>query len=736
MRFISFVICFLFWVVVAFGQTNIQTNSVAWLKRKLVASQDNTERIEVLTALAKALLHDNPKEALKYSAESIAIQEDSTITKQNILVYLTHVTVLEKNDQTEKVAKNYKKIATYYEKQQDVKQQTEFLIKAGQTYQQLGDFDKALECYYACATAEQQADEIFGQIEAANLAGGILRIQRKTPEAFTVFFDNLRQAIKLNKNTADSHPEKKQTLLLLAENYNFIGVTHYLQNNFDSALFYYNKCYSLRVDAKDSIAIAKSLNNIGLIYRKKNSYSQALRYFTDASNILLAKQDSTLAIAALDNVGFTYSLMGENEKALYYLNSSLALAFRKKAATRILEGYESLVTHYVKVGDYKSAYQYENKINALKDSLFNENSSKQTAAMQALYETEQHKQSIATHKLASQNKTNVIYLSVAAFILTFIAAIIFYSRFRLKKKSNELLQEQYNEINQQKEELDSQRGYIEEQNKVLTKQHTDIVSSINYARRIQQAALPPMEDIRKAFTNSFVLFLPKDVVSGDFYWFAEEKDEKTDNIYQIIAAVDCTGHGVPGAFMSLIGNTLLDEIVHISNVFSPDLILAELDKRIRKMLKQYDDSSQKDGMDLSICSYNKTLHLLDFAGAMNPLLAIIDGEAHLYKGNRFPIGGTYLDSDIKVFTKHRLDLNQAQGKAIFYLFSDGFQDQFGGKQKRKFMLKNFRTLLFHIHQQSFNYQKEILENTLKQWQEEGHEQQIDDVLVIGFEIKK
>jgi serine phosphatase RsbU (regulator of sigma subunit) len=716
-------------------QTFAQTDTLAWLKRELVASQNNTQRAEVLIRLAKASLNKNPKEALKYTAESILLQDDSTVTQKNIALYLFHLQVLEKNNQTEKIAKNSLKIASYYATQKNITEQTNFLIKAGQTYQQLGEFNKAIECYYDCVKAAQNAKDMIKQLEAANLAGGILRIQRKNKEAFEVFFQNLEIAKKLNDNTPNKHKDKKQITLLLAENYNFIGTTHYLQDNLDSALYYYEESYPLRVEARDSVAMAKSMNNLGLIYRKKAQYKEALQYFINASNILLSKKDSTLAIAALDNVGITYSLIGNNEKALEYLQNSLSIALRKKATTRVLEGYESLVKHYVQVKNYEKAYEYESKASKLKDSLFNENSAKQTASMQALYETEQHKQAITMHKMESDNKTNVIYLSLAAFLLTLIAATVFYSRFRLKQKSNDLLQQQYNEINQQKEELESQRSYIDEQNKTLTKQHGDIVSSINYAKRIQNAALPPLEDIRKAFPNSFILFLPKDVVSGDFYWFAEEKNEKTGELYQIIAAVDCTGHGVPGAFMSLIGNTLLDEIVHISNIFSPELILAELDKRIRKMLRQYDDSSQKDGMDLAICSYNKTQNMLCFAGAMNPLLVIADGEPTLYKGDRFPIGGTYSDADIKAFTKHCINLKNIKNRAIFYLFSDGFQDQFGGKDNRKFMLKNFRNLLFDIHQQPFHQQKILLENSFKEWKDAGYESQIDDILVIGFEIK-
>jgi hypothetical protein len=186
--------------------------------------------------------------------------------------------------------------------------------------------------------------------------------------------------------------------------------------------------------------------------------------------------------------------------------------------------------------------------------------------------------------------------------------------------------------------------------------------------------------------------------------------------------------------MSLIGNNLLDEIVHIFNILSPELILLELDKGVRKLLKQHEETAQKDGMDLMICCFNSTENILSFSGAMNSLLAIVDNEATMYKGDRFPIGGTYLEIESKKFTKHTINLSQYKEKSYFYLFTDGFQDQFGGKERKKFMLKNFKNLLINIHSESFETQKQTLKTTIEEWREAGNEQQIDDILVIGFSL--
>ncbi len=729
MRFLILLLLFFLTYVQVFAQRD----SLLVLKDELQGTKNNTERIAMLCRLAALSLENQPVSTMKYASEAIALQEDTVVTKNTIEAYLLLQDAFKKLDNTEKLAENSLKLANFYRNINNINKQVAYLSLAGETYQQIGKFDKAIKTFYARADAEAQRNSLVGHLESINAVGGLLRIERKFADAYKLFFENLQQAQKLNETTPANDPNKKRILLMLAENYNLIGAAHYWQTHLDSALIYFQKTYPLRSEAKDSIAMAKSMNNIALIYRKKGDYKKSLNYLTDAIRILIAK-DSAMAVPSISNLGLTYSLMGDNENALKYLNLSLELGIRKNVTTRVLESYEGLVAHYIRLKNYQKVYEYQLKVEQLKDSLFNENSAKQTAAMNALYETDKHKQDVQIHKLESKNKTNGIYFILAIVISLLIAVLILYNRFMLKKRSNDLLQQQYQEINQQKEELDTQRNYIEDQNKILTKQHTDIISSITYAKRIQSATLPPIEEIKKAFPNSFVLFKPKSVVSGDFYWFAQETDDKTGDLHQIIAAVDCTGHGVPGAFMSLIGNTLLDEIVHISQTLSPELILAELDKRIRKLLKQQEDSSQKDGMDLVICDYNKTQNCLDFAGAMNPLLAIIDNEVTLYKGDRFAIGGAGIMENAKKFTKQRITLNQIKSKAIFYLFSDGFQDQFGGKESKKFMLKNLKNLLFDIHNKPFTEQKTILDNTIITWQETGNEEQIDDILVIGFEI--
>jgi phosphoserine phosphatase RsbU/P len=272
------------------------------------------------------------------------------------------------------------------------------------------------------------------------------------------------------------------------------------------------------------------------------------------------------------------------------------------------------------------------------------------------------------------------------------------------------------EVVKQKEEIERQRDEIAEHQKSIT-------DSIKYAKRIQTAILPPDDYISKNLPDSFILYQPKDIVSGDFYWMNTHKDDV------FIAAVDCTGHGVPGAFMSIVGNNQLNHAVNVQGAQNPAQILNELNLGVTNTLRQKKVKySVKDGMDIALCAINTKDKKIQFAGAYNPLYLIRDGEFQKIKGDKFPIGA-FLGEDLQKFTNHEFELKKGD---IFYIFSDGYADQFGGPDGRKFMYKPFRELLMKIHKEPMERQKEILYETLTQWR--GDEVQVDDIIVIGIRI--
>ncbi|OIP00872.1 MAG: hypothetical protein AUJ98_06230 [Bacteroidetes bacterium CG2_30_33_31] len=262
-------------------------------------------------------------------------------------------------------------------------------------------------------------------------------------------------------------------------------------------------------------------------------------------------------------------------------------------------------------------------------------------------------------------------------------------------------------------EISQQKEIIEERNK-------DITASINYAKRIQRASLPNIHTIQSELQNSFILFKPKDIVSGDFYWYSKLGDKI------IIAAIDCTGHGVPGAFMSLIGMNILSSIVNESKITESNLILEEMHKRIQISLRQ-SETENNDGMDVALCVIDKNNNTLEFSGAHNPLIYICNDDLYAIKGDKKGIGGIYNYQE--KFSKHTIKIESPMS---FYIFSDGYQDQFGGEKDRKFMIKNMKQMFIDNSNLSMAEQKQIYEQTMQKWLKPTH--QVDDILLIGFNL--
>lgn len=308
------------------------------------------------------------------------------------------------------------------------------------------------------------------------------------------------------------------------------------------------------------------------------------------------------------------------------------------------------------------------------------------------------------------------YRTIWAYIVYFLAAaaaiwaIVFLSMQRLRRQ-NEMLERI---VEERTAEIKLQKQKIEEINE-------DMMDSITYAKRIQEAMLPLKSIINEALPLNFILFKPRDIVSGDFYWFTE-RDNKT-----FIAAVDCTGHGVPGAFMSMIGSEILHTIIN-NGIYEADEILNQKNNYVRQALKQ-EQTENQDGMDMALCVIDKTHKTVEFAGAKNPLIYIQDGELYQIKGDKQSIGG-YQYGQKKHFAKHVIEFKQG---TTFYIFTDGYQDQFGGPKNRKFMVKRMKEMLMENHNKPMALQHQILDKAIEDWKKDTH--QTDDILVIGFKIE-
>ncbi len=304
------------------------------------------------------------------------------------------------------------------------------------------------------------------------------------------------------------------------------------------------------------------------------------------------------------------------------------------------------------------------------------------------------KRVITLQKKEISTQKQLLFLAIASVLLLSLLLFLIY-RFNKEKKKTYIL--------------------LKEKNKKIT-------DSINYALRIQESVLPSDSEIKKQLPKSFIYFQPRDTVSGDFYWLSTVKDKI------IIACVDCTGHGVPGAFMSLIGNTLLNEIVNEKEIIDPSLILKRLHLEIVKSLHQDSDRVQsKDGMEMSLCVIDTKANVIEYAGAMNPLYVIKNNSVIVVKPDMKGIGGDTSNGGDVEFTTQKISI---QNNMSIYMFTDGYMDQFGGLENKKFNISNFKKLLLEIQSMDMNKQKERVEKTIQEWK--GDYKQIDDILVIGI----
>ncbi|MBI4947807.1 MAG: SpoIIE family protein phosphatase [Bacteroidetes bacterium] len=306
---------------------------------------------------------------------------------------------------------------------------------------------------------------------------------------------------------------------------------------------------------------------------------------------------------------------------------------------------------------------------------------------------------IQVQKSELSHKKRELYITIAGMLLLSISSLVLYIYYRDKKRTNQILETQ----------------------------NRNILDSITYAKRIQQSILIDEEEIKKVLPDFFVYYQPKDIVSGDFYWFSNLDDKL------VVAVVDCTGHGVPGAFMSLVANTILNQIVNEKHITDPALILSHLHKGVTNALHQEKiNSISNDGMDMALCVINKGKNKIMYAGAINPLYIVHNNEVNVVKADMQSIGGrrrrTATEHERK-FTNHTVAIKEGMS---FYMSSDGYADQFGGESRKKIGTEKFKQLLLDIGTQDMSRQKDIIQQTMKEWRS-GY-RQIDDMLVMGFKI--
>ncbi len=581
----------------------------------------------------------------------------------------------------------------------------------------------------------------------------------------------------------------------LGRAYNAMVIIYNRQGNRDNEKFYLQKLTNIFEQERDSFSLRYALHNLGYLNYSMGQFDTALVVLTKALDLFKKSSHPhsyQSYFVCLGNMGLVHSRLSETQTAEKYLLTAIdtltRLSVEKEAIAEFMIEYADIlrqkgeveqaisyasgalkmtgIPNYIRdasallarlyedSGRFDSAYYYQSIFIAANDSIKDIESVQRMANALTEYEVGRKQAEVEALK-KKKLINNLVSIGLGIILLLAIALITLYytnlkrsreltraleeRRILLEKQSSEL-KEKNEEIIRANEELtvlneaiSSQNTQIMEANEELTvlneainEQKNEILDSITYAKRIQAAMLPPEQYFHEILNEVFILFKPRDIVSGDFYWI------KQVNQYVILAAADCTGHGVPGAFMSLLGISYLNEIVQRREITQANQVLNELRKQIINSLRQHGEAEEaKDGIDMALCVIDGKNNTLQYSGANNPLYLIRDqnGTPELmeFKADRMPLG--YFQGRFKSFTNNDIRLEYGD---VFYLFSDGFMDQKGGRDNRKFMSRKFKELLLKIHQEPMHEQKNFLDKTITEWM--GDTFQIDDILVIGVRV--
>lgn len=616
----------------------------------------------------------------------------------------------------------YSEALIYAESCLDYYLENDSIIEAIRTYSNIGgiyyfikDYETSIDYYikgFELAEQDKRSEDIL--MLSNNIAYLLLDVHK-----YSEAIGYLNKCID-NFQTVDS--------LWMEEIYLDMGKAFLKLNNTDSAKVSVLKSIDLSSKLNDTLYITKGLNLLGEIkienYKLQPSdtlYNQAINHF----KLSIKNNDNTYK----DEMSNSY--LGMGRLALLINDHKLAVLHLNKAIN-LFDNYEInkyLSKAYHNIGNNSKAYFYINEYHRLNDSIQESIKAELLNDKLSQYEFDKQVQEIRFkqkekdliyEKEQQQDKLLKRFMMLVLLIITIFSIQVLRSFLR-KKKDNALLVEQKEEITSQRDEIEAQRDSIFEQKNEIEKVHEEVEASINYAERIQRSILPDEALLKNDLSDHFIFFKPRDIVSGDFYWFKKVRN------YLVITAADCTGHGVPGAFMSMLGVSFLNEIVSKSKFDSSDLILNRLRDKIKNALKQKGEIGEnKDGMDMALCVINLETKELQFSGAYNPLYIIRNGEMIQIKADRQPIA-VYLAE--KPFT---LNTHQLEDGDCLYMFSDGFPDQFGGEKERKFMTKRFKQMLVDNHLLPFEEQKNILDKTFTDWKN-GYDQ-MDDVIVIGLKV--
>lgn len=657
--YLNLILLFLLVPVLGMGTDSNVANKIDSLNYLIKTATDKSEQINLLNNLA-------------YSYYSSAQYEESIISLNKALA------ISKETKNKNGIAKSAGNLAN--------------------TYNALGNYGKAIKLYFFSLKVYEEIGDSLGMARGFTSIGNIYDEQGLSYES-----------LKKHQEALSIFNRLKDSLNIAATLGNIGTVYAESYKNYDKALAYNKQALSIYKKLNNQEEIARLLNQIGTNYYNTNAYDKALELHEKSLSIREKIVDKSGVTSSLMNLAELYLKKHNLNQALTYAKKSLEMSQEIDALLYIKESSRILSEVYRAMGNSTEELKYYKLYSETKDSLFNQNTATQVVKMSAIYESEKKEKEIellnkdkekqtALSLAETKRKNTIIFSIIGGLILVTLFSIFLFNRFRTTRK---------------------QKNIIEEQKEVVEEKQKEITDSITYAKRIQEAILPPESIIKKLLPNSFFLYKPKDIVSGDFYWL-EQKNTKV-----LFAAVDCTGHGVPGAFVSIVGHNGLTRAVNEFSLTEPAQILNKLNELVEETLRQK-DNEVRDGMDISLCSIDFLNNQLQYAGANNPLYLVRNNEIIITKADKQPIGGT---GENKTFTNHSFEISK--GDSI-YIFSDGFADQFGGSKGKKYGYAQFRKFLLSIQNYSMSEQLNLMNVEFNNWK--GELEQLDDICLIGVKI--
>jgi serine phosphatase RsbU (regulator of sigma subunit) len=612
------------------------------------------------------------------------------------------------------------------EKLKDKRAMGNVLCNIGNIFMEMGNYADAVDYYTrSMKLAEETGNK---NLVAANLAN--ISIICFSQGDYKKAMEYNAKNLKINEELGDKYS--------LSYSYRNIGKIHEVKHEYLKAIHAFTKAYKFSEEVNDENGMGYCLNYLGTVYHAMKEYDRAEEYFR-RSLVRAEKHKDTYSISEnLNHIGNCYFEKRNFQKALEFCNKAYDVASKTELVLLKRDAALSLYKIYKSIGKTAEALEMHEAYISIKDTLLSEDNRKGVLKKEIQYKYDKQalsdslsfiqKQELyeIEHKAQLNDEKNQRYFLYGGLIFAIILGGVSFRGYQQKKRVNQI-------ISFQKKQVELQKDIVEEKQK-------EIIDSISYAKRIQDAILPPPEIIKKHLPDSFVIYKPKDIVAGDFYWMevvskepgdrSPEKKQEGDSGFIFIAAADCTGHGVPGAMVSVVCSNSLNRSIKEFGLRDP----AEILNKTRELVVETFNKSEKevkDGMDISLCRIPYPISSnelnIKWAGANNPLWIVKMGKKLIeIKPDKQPIG--YFDN-VHSFTTH--DVKTEKGD-IAYLFTDGFQDQFGEASNKKFKSAQLRQLFLSVHDKDMEEQKSIIEKTFNEWK--GNFEQVDDVCILGLRL--